>query len=97
MVTSKMLADGRRVLIVGNPLPAFFENMCAIGQNCVAIVEERAVSIQAPIPLAKKLRCNCENRSAIYLDVIYLPYKELYSLGTLNSVGFETKNSTPQY
>jgi hypothetical protein len=36
-------------------LSAFLQDSVAIGKHGFAIVKERTVSIQAPIPLAKKL------------------------------------------
>jgi hypothetical protein len=55
-----MLACGRLMFIIFETPPAFLEYISAIGKKSLSIMEERAVSIHAPIFLAEKLQRICQ-------------------------------------
>jgi hypothetical protein len=78
MVTIQMLTRGRRVLSLRQSLSAVLENSIAIGQNGLSIMQERTVSIQAPILLAEKLQRTYENHlpNSHLLGGSNLPCKE---------------------
>jgi len=56
MVTVDILAPGRLMFSKHNSFPAIFEKLSTVGKNSLVIVKKRAVPIQAPIFLAKKLQ-----------------------------------------
>jgi hypothetical protein len=61
MVTAQLLARSRRMFIIFESPSAFLEDFGAIGKNSLAIMQERTVSIQAPLFLAEILHRICEH------------------------------------